>query len=264
MSLTGKTLASTYKSILRVNDNTNGVDAGAEAVTDGNGTTSAIKLSYNKLVVQPYVSDNTSAFRVKDKGGTSLLTVDSTNDAVKVGVGQDYANTAIKDYWLNSAGAAPAVPDYWTALGQGSGGRTMTPTILTFGSGGTPVTSLTISTTADDIVNALWYLPFNITIDSCRIWFAGNAASGDVVKFSVMSYAVDSSNSSTGGDLSGGIENCVSPTTITGAGYEQAYTQALTVSTANVDAGKMLGAFVAQDGRNSDLSVQLQLVYHLR
>ena len=79
-----------------------------------------------------------------------------------------------------------------------------------------------------------------------------------------MSYTVDSANGSTGGDLSSGVENCVSPATITGAGYEQAYTQALTVSTANVDSGKMIGAFVHQNGTNADLSVQLQLVYHLR
>ena len=79
-----------------------------------------------------------------------------------------------------------------------------------------------------------------------------------------MSYTVDSANGSTGGDLSSGVENCVSPATITGAGYEQAYYQALTVSTADVDAGKVVCAFVSQDGTNSDLSVNMQLVYHLR
>ena len=79
-----------------------------------------------------------------------------------------------------------------------------------------------------------------------------------------MSYTVDSANGSTGGDLSSGVENCVSPSTITGAGREQAYYQALTVSTADVDAGKVIMACVAQDGTNSDLSVNMQLVYHLR
>jgi len=132
------------------------------------------------------------------------------------------------------------------------------------GTGGTPATTYTISTTGDDMVSCFWYLPFNITIDSCRVWFGADAASGDVVKFSVMSYTVDSGNGSTSGDLTSGVENCVSPATITSAGYEQAYTQALTVSTANVDSGKMIGAFVHQNGTNADLSIQLQLVYHLR
>ena len=79
-----------------------------------------------------------------------------------------------------------------------------------------------------------------------------------------MSYTVDSANGSTGGDLSAGVENCVSPATISGAGREQAYFQALTVSTADVDAGKVIMACVAQDDVNSDLTVNMQLVYHLR
>jgi hypothetical protein len=263
MSLTGKTLASTYKSILRVNDNTNGIDTSLEAITDGEGTSSMMSLSTRQVAFTPD-TDTTTVISVKDKDSNALLTVDSTNDVVKLGIGQHYANTAIKDYFIGSGGAFPATTDTWTALGQGSGGRTATPSIVEFGTGSTPQTSYTISTTADDIVSAFWYLPFNITIDMCWIWFGADASSGDDVKFSVMSYTVDSGNGSTGGDLSGGVENCVSPATITGAGYEQAYRQALTVSTANVDAGKMIGAFVHQDGTNADLSVQLQLVYHLR
>ena len=84
------------------------------------------------------------------------------------------------------------------------------------------------------------------------------------VKFSIMSYTVDSANGSTGGDLSSGVENCASSAAITSAGYEQAYYQSLTVSTANVDSGKVIMAFCHQDGTNSDLSVKMQLVYHLR
>ena len=79
-----------------------------------------------------------------------------------------------------------------------------------------------------------------------------------------MSYAVDSANGSTGGDLSSGIEHCVSPATITGAGREQAYYQALTVSTADVAVGQVILACVAQDDVNSDLTINMQLVYHLR
>ena len=264
MSLTNKTLASTYKSILRVNDDTNGVDTSLESVTDGEGTASSISLSDDQLKVKPQNDDTTTVLSVADSDDNALLTVDSTNDVVKLGIGQHYANTAIKDWWLNSAGSFPTTTDTWTALGQGSGGRTATSAILEMGTGSTPATTYTISTTADDMVSAFWYVPFNITIDSCRVWFAADAASGDTVKFSVMSYAVDTSNGSTGGDLSSGAELCASPSAITGAGYEQAYYQLLTISSANVDAGRMVGAFVSQDGTNADLSIQLQLIYHLR
>ena len=262
MSLTGKTLASTYKSLLRVNDDTNGIDASVENVTDGEGTASAISLSDDALKVTPQNDDTASTFRVTDKDNNSLLTVDSTNDVVKLGIGQHYANTNIKDWYVLSAASLPSIADTWTALSLGGGGRTIPP--ITFGTGSTPVTLYQISTTGDDVVGLFWYVPFNITIDSCHVWFGSSAATGDVVKFSIMDYAINTANGALGGDLQGGVETCVSPATITGAGYEHAYTQALPVSTANVDAGKMIGAFVAQDGTNADLSVQLQLVYHLR
>jgi hypothetical protein len=64
--------------------------------------------------------------------------------------------------------------------------------------------------------------------------------------------------------LSGGTEVCVSPSTITGLGREQSYYQALTVSSANVDAGRVIMACVSQDGTNSDLTISMQLIYSLR
>ena len=67
--LTGKTIASAYKSILRVDDDTNGVDTSLESVTDGEGTASALKLSDDQFAVQPQNDDTTEAFYVKAKGG---------------------------------------------------------------------------------------------------------------------------------------------------------------------------------------------------
>jgi len=262
MSLTGKTLASTYKSLVRVNDDTNGIDTSVENITDGEGTASSISLSDDVLHVKPQVHDTNSVFKVFDKDANALLAVDAANDVVKLGIGQHYANTGIKDWFVVNAAAYPASADTWKALHLGGGGRTIGS--ITMGTGSTPDTTLTISTTAHDVVGLFWYVPFNITIDSCHVWFASDAATGDVVKFSIMDYAINTANGALGGDLSSGVETCVSPATITSAGYEQAYYQSLTVSSANVDAGRAIMAFVAQDGTNSDLSVQLQLVYHMR
>ena len=261
MSLTGKTLASTYKSLLRVNDDANGIDNNIEVVTDGEGANSIMKLSTRSLVLTPDV-DTTGTLIAQDKDANALLTVDSTNDVVKLGAGQHYANTNIKDWFVQYGATYPSTADTWRALGLGGGGITIGS--LTMGTGSTPATTLTISTTAHEVVGLFWYVPFNITIDSCHVWFASDAATGDVVKFSVMDYAINSANGAAGGDLSSGVESCVSPATISSAGYEQAYYQSLTVSSANVNAGRVIMAFVAQDGTNSDLTVQLQLVYHLR
>ena len=259
MSLTGKTKAGSYKDLLQMNNSNNGVDATTRNVVDGEGTGSSLFLSDDQVAVTPQDADGVAIFKVTDKDANTLLAVDSSNDVVKAN--GNAVNTNVKEFSLNSGSAFPTTADTWTALYHGNA-RTVTE--VQAGGGSTPNTSFTIATTADDMVMVMWYLPFSITIDSCHVWFGADASGGDDVKFSVMSYTVDTANGSTSGDLSSGVENCVSPATITGAGYEQAYYQALTVSTADVDAGKAIVACVHQDGTSADLGINMQLVYHLR
>jgi len=262
MSLTGKTKASTYKDILQMNNSNSGVDTTARNIVDGEGTASAISLSDDQVGITPQNDDTTTVFKVSDSDNNNLLVVDSTNDLVKAGIGQHIVNTNIKEFAMDYQEASPDTADTWHALVSTFNHSDTNE--LEMGTGSTPATTLTIANTAYIMVKHYWYVPFNISIDSCNVWFGADMGAGDVVKFSVMSYTVDTSNSSTGGDLSSGVENCVSPSTISGAGREQAYYQALTVSTADVDAGKVIMACVAQDGTNADLTVNMQLVYHLR
>jgi len=262
MSLTGKTKASSYKDLLQMDNSNSGIDTGLRYIQDGEGTQSCVSISDDNLKIQPQNDDTTAVFGVADNNSNLLLKVDSSNDLVKAGIGQHIVNTNIKEFAMDTAEENPAVADTWYSLTSTFNHNDANE--LAMGTGSTPSTTLTIANTAYLTVKHYWYVPFNISIDSCNVWFGADAATGDVVKFSVMSYTVDSANGSTGGDLSSGVENCVSPATITGAGREQAYYQALTVSTADVDAGKVIMACVAQDGTNADLSVNMQLVYHLR
>jgi len=261
MSLTGKTKAGSYKDLLQMNNSNSGVDATTRAVVDGEGTASSLNISSARTIVQGG-SDSSTKFSVQDADSNNLLLVDSTNDLVKAGAGQHIVNTQVKDFCITSVNSQPSTTNTWTALSSIGSARFVAGVEL--GTGSTPATSLTISTTANNVAQAMWYVPFNITIDSCNVWFGADAASGDAVKFSVMQYAVDSANGVTGGDLSSGSELCNQSLPFNGQGYEQAYYGALTVASANVDAGKVILACVHQDGTNSDLTVNMQLVYHLR
>ena len=262
MSLTGKTKASTYKDILQMNNSNSGVDASARNVVDGEGTASSFYLSDDSSEIRPQNDDTTRVFRVTDTDTNALLAVDSSNDLVRAGIGQHIVNTNIKEFAMDFNTGRPDTADTWYALPSTFNNSTANE--LEMGTGSTPATTLTIANTAYIAVKHYWYVPFDITIDSCNVWFGADAASGDVVKFSVMAYSADNANGSTSGDLSTGTEVCLSPDTITGAGREQIYYQALTVSTADVPVGKVIMACVAQDGTNADLSVNMQLVYHLR
>ena len=261
MSLTGKTKAGSYKDLLQMNNSNSGIDAGTRTVVDGEGTASFLNISSSRTVIQGG-SDTSTKFAVQDADSNNLLLVDTTNDLVKAGAGQHIVNTQVKDFCITSVNSQPSSADTWTALSSIGSARFVAAVEL--GTGSTPATSLTISTTANNVAQAMWYVPFNITIDSCNVWFGADAASGDAVKFSVMQYAVDSANGATSGDLSSGSELCNQSLPFNGQGYEQAYYGAMTVASANVDAGKVIMACVHQNGTNADLTVNMQLVYHLR
>ena len=263
MSLTNKTIANTYKDILQVDNSNNGISTSTLTIKSGDGTETCTSISDDQLTIRPKNDNTTDTLNIRNVGGTELLKVDSTNTAVKA-LGQ-YVNTGVHQFMYSSVNAKPTTANTWSALDSIGGGR-FRSTVIELGTGSSPATTYDVSggNVADDFVQSIWYVPFNIAIDSVRVWFGADDASGDDVKFSVMSYTISTANDATGGDLSAGVENCVSPSTITGAGYEQAYYQSLTINTANVDSGKAIVACVHQNGTNADLTVNMQLVYHLR
>ena len=264
MSLTNKTIANTYKDLLQVDNSNNGITTSRKDVKSGDGTTSSMSLSDDSMRIVPQNDDTTATFQVNSNSGTELLKVDSTNTAVKT-LGQ-YVNTGVQGFGFGSVNSNPASANTWTMLGKDMGGQRFNSVPVTMGTGGTPATTYDASggNVASNLVQSIWYVPFNIAIDSVNVWKGADASSGDVAKYSVMSYTISTANDATGGDLSAGVENCVSPSTLSASGYDRAIYQSLTISTANVDAGKAICAYVHQDGTNSDLTVSMQLVYHLR
>ena len=110
-----------------------------------------------------------------------------------------------------------------------------------------------------------WYLPFDITIYKVRCMFTPDTTTGSDVKFSVMAYDVIVDNGSNSGNLSNGSQVCVSGSEVdANAGEANIYFQDLTISTADVAANKIIICYVASDNITSDLTVDIQMVYHLR
>ena len=84
-----------------------------------------------------------------------------------------------------------------------------------------------------------------------------------------MSYSVVTGSGATAGDLSSGAvlaqtgtaDDDLSPIDI---GDDRASNGTLTINTANVDSGKIIIAFVENVGGTQDISIQLNIKYHLR
>ena len=259
--LTNNTIASSYKSLLRIDDNSNGVDTALEAVTDGEGTKSSLKLSDDSLIVQPQNDDTTSLFNVSSKGGSSLLTVDSSNSVVKENANQDIANTQYANFHMNSAWWALAADDTHTAL---SFNANQTSAIVGFGTGTDPQDTFTTAESsgqrAGELVPCLWYVMDDITIDSVVAIEGADAATGDTTRMHLMSYTYSSGATSA---LTGGAVLAYN-SDVTNAGSEQSYKSTFTIGSSDVDAGKVIMAFLKSDSVNSDYSVNMYIKYHLR
>tara|TARA_Y100001938_G_scaffold33092_1_gene45427 strand:- start:20969 stop:21760 length:792 start_codon:yes stop_codon:yes gene_type:complete len=260
--LTGNTIASSYKSVLRVNDNANGVDTAIERVTDGEGTESSILLSDDSLSVRPVNDNTTSSFTVSNAGGSSLLAVDSTNSLVKVNANQDIANTQYTSFQMNSAWWSGASANNHYPLSYSANQNSAT--FPTFGTGTDPQSTFTTAAssnqTGGDLVPMLWYVMDDITIDSVVAIEGADAATGDTTRMHLMSYTYSSGATST---LTGGTVLAYN-SDVTNAGAEQTYKSTFTIGSSDVDAGKVILAFLRSDSINSDYSVNMYIKYHLR
>ena len=252
MALTDKTIASTYKDILQLDNTNDGFDA-VLGVKDGAGVESSLKLGISNAYVMPS-ANSTSTLKVTDVGTNPLLVVDGTNKKVKVNETQSYANTQYLRFSANDIDV-----DSGTHIGVPVSGQTANA-VVTFGTSANPAVP-TQTVTADDWIHYIHYVDTNITVDAVQVLVGATAATGDALNFHLCSLAT---GDTTTVDEWSGITVVADDSGTTSAGYEQFYRVALSIQSANVDAGDYLALTIEGNGTNSDYSVNALVRYHLR
>ena len=267
MSLKEKKISSSFGDLLQVDNSNNGVGSSLVNVKDGKGNETSLSVADDLLLIKPINDDTSTALSIQNTGGDEKLIVGTGTSARMQWLGHDIL-THTKEFSVTSADTLPSSTDTWTGI-PSNGTRTQavfengTANTSSFGDTA-PATTYTVSTTADDLVNMVWIVPADITILTCKVYYGADTATGDDAVFSLNSYNIDISNSSTGGDLALGVQHCVSPSVSSAAGNTTMLYQNLTVSTADVSANRAMIAYMAIDTNNSDYSVQLQLKYFYR
>lgn len=261
MSLSNKTIASTFKDLLYINNSNNGFDSNIDQIRTGNGNGSSLFLSTNNFKVQP-TTDSTTNSVIYDKDGNILFQVDSTNDSVKAlgsHVNTQYAHFGIvygdaTQYTANTHFAIPFA---------GVNGGVNYTNDVDFGTGTDPDDSFTTANTdtqyAAQIVPMMWRIPDNISIDSVSHIEGASSASGDTTRMHLKSFDFTSGSTSalTNGTL------LAHSSDITNDGNEQAYLANWTVDSASVTAGKVILCFFRSDSVSSDYSINVTVKYHL-
>ena len=261
MSLSNKTIASTFKDLLYINNSNNGFDTNIDQIRTGNGNGSSLFLSTNNFKVQP-TADSTTNSVIYDKDGNILFQVDSTNDSVKAlgsHVNTQYAHFGIvygdaTQYTANTHFAIPFA---------GVNGGVNYTNDVDFGTGTDPDDSFTTANTdtqyAAQIVPMMWRISDNISIDSVSHIEGASSATGDTTRMHLKSFDFTSGSTSalTNGTL------LAHSSDITNDGNEQAYLANWTVDSASVTAGKVILCFFRSDSVNSDYSINVTVKYHL-
>ena len=262
--LTEKTIASSYKSLLRVNDDSSGISSSVIFVTDGEGTKSCLQLADDNLVVVPQNDDTGTTFKVATKGGANVLVANTTDKVVKAGAGQFNVLTQYAYFGVSSIDSAAYASGFHQAIpfnGNGHADLSYPPSFL---SGVDPATTFTTShgngTKASDLAVCMWYVPDNISIDSVTAIEGADTATGEDTDMHLFSYTLTSGSTSclTAGEL------LAHNTPFTNAGDEQVYKTSWTIDEASVSAGKVILAFFESVSTiNSDYSVNITVKYHL-
>ena len=261
MSLTNKTIASTYKDVVSIDNSNAGFDANIDQIRSGNGNGSALYLSTNNFKVQP-TADSTTNSVIYDKDGNTLFQVDSTNDAVKA-LG-NHVNTQYAHFGIvyGDASTYTANTHFAVPFAGVNGGVNYTNDV-DFGTGTDPDDSFTTANTdtqyASQIVPMMWRIPDNISIDSVTHIEGASGATGDTTRMHLKSF-----------DFTSGSTSCLTNGTllahnsdVTNDGNEQAYLSTWTVDSASVSAGKVILCCFRSDSVNSDYSINVTVKYHL-
>ena len=261
MSLTGKTIASSYKDLLQINNGNSGIDTTTRNIVDGEGTASAINLSDDIVSIKPQNDNSVRSFLVEDKDGTDLLAVDTTNGAV-IGPNSNYINT---QYQYFNIGRAIATANTHYSMPMGSGTSIRSGADL--GTGTDPSTTYDLSADGgypEYVVYSYWRIPDAITIDSVTVLASGYGTStGTDVHFHLMSYDMSVSAGSLG-DLSNGTVLFNSAADIEDIDERAINFQTLSSVSASVTAGKVIIAtFEESNSAGANAQANMTVKYHL-
>jgi hypothetical protein len=259
-SLAGKSPANTYKSLLKVADETNGVSGSPSQIEDGEGTSTCAKVSNVVFHIQP-ASDVTGALKVKKASGTELLVVDTSNSLVKVGTSLVSATTQLLTFSAyrlvpSSAGTHHYIPVQGMAeFSVGAAAE------VSSGTGTDPLTSHDGGTGTDELVNMLFNVPFNITIDAVKVIASNDSDTDCVYNYHLVSYDMVADGTTNDGNLSNGV--VLADGQATAVDRSVIKSTDLTIQSSSVTSGKVIACFVENETNTNDINIQVQVKYHI-
>ena len=258
-SLGGKSPANTYKSLLKVADETNGISTSVSQIEDGEGTSTCASIGDDNLTIQPQNDNTTTTFRVRTSGGTAILAADTSNSCVKVGSTQTYANTQLLEF--SAYRLVPVAGTHYFVPCSGIGFNSLAMAELANGTGSDPATTFDAGATTDELVNMLFYAPANLTVDGVKIMISTDTDTDTVCGVHLYKFTMVNAGGTSDGNLSNGT--LLASSRITGVDRNVIKTASATIDSSSVSADEVIACFVENETNTDDINIRVQVLYHI-
>jgi len=257
-SLAGKSPADTYKSLLKVADETNGVSGTASQIEDGEGTATSMQVSNNQLIVKPS-SNTVGTLQIKNSSSGSILKVDTSNSAVLVGSSLVNATTQLLEF--SAMNYRPNALGSHMVIGRGSQEYVSSSQEQNLGTGTDPATSKDWGTSTQYQTTFLFPVPYNITIDACKALLSSDSDTDIVLNVHLMSYDMVADGTTNDGNLSNGT--VLADGQATAVDRSVCKTVDCTIQSSSVTSGKVILCTLENETNTDDLHAQVQVKYHI-
>ncbi len=258
-SLGGKSPANTYKSLLKVADETNGISATLSTIEDGEGTSTCASISDDNLNIQPQNDNSTTTLRVRDNSNRSLLVVDTTNSCVKVNATQTYANTQLLEF--SAYRLVPVAGTHYFVPCSGNSFQSLAMAELSNGTGTDPATTFDAGDTTDELVNMLFYAPYNLTVDGVKIMVSTDTDTDTICGVHLYKFTMVNASGTSDGNLSNGT--LLANARIASVDRNVIKTASATIDSSSVLADEVIACFVENETNTDDINIRVQVLYHI-
>ena len=256
-SLAGKSPSVTYKSLLKVADETNGVSTSVSQIEDGEGTSTCISVGDDNFKVKPQSDNTTSTFEVENASGSNLLSVDTSNSVVKVGSTQTVANSQLLEFHVK--GLVPvAGTHYFVSIPFASYFGNAVETAN--GTGTDPDTSYLPFAAADDLLQNLFVVPVASTIDAVKFMVSTDTDTDCTIAVHLYKFTITNAGGTSDGRLTDGT--LLASGAAIGVDRNVIKTGNCTVDSSAVSAGEVIACFVENQTNTDSIMLQTQVLYH--
>ena len=257
-SLAGKSPSTTYKSLLKTSDETNGVSTSLSTIEDGEGTKTCLQISDDQLAIIPQNDNTTTTVRIRSTGGTQIFSADTTNNIVKVGSTATPANTQLLEF--NAFDLTPVAGTHYF-VGRGSERYNSTDAAeLANGTGTDPATSYDGGATTDELISHLFLMPVASTIDAVKFMVSTDSDTDTIINVHLYKFTITNAGSTSDGNLTGGT--LLANGQATAVDRNVIKTVSCTIDSSAVSAGEVIACFVENETNTDDIRLQTQVLYH--